>query len=935
VTTPVDLPPLNPFPVQATTAIEEGSFVESYRPWARATPTLTVEPIRQLTALARRFRATAADGRSAGQAAFVYGPHGAGKTHAIRAGVGQVATEDDDPALLPLYVKLSSPNVVNAYRRLMSQLTLAELTDLALRFLGSLTDAAGPSLAGSVEERLRVDPAALLTMFSEHVLERGLLLQAQADRLRAVVTGEQDFQRALTYLLEPDLKDAAYSWLQGRPLGDQEMRRLGLSGHLDTPDQCRYGLQLLTLICARAERPLVLILDQAEKFLAQPDGSVVADSMGFLHSLVEAVPDLGGMLVVAANDETWAMLPADLRQRFGANDIACAGMQPGQAFELLGLYIMAAYRGEPPPGYRAPQPFTEPAVHELLRRSGGNLRSLLQLAWQSFDRLQPGAREIGVEQVPDEQQHYDRTTVEASVRRAVWRLGRPSRDPKPGFAYGLTVPGTGRLLIRVSEAMFYRDEADRAAEDVRVLAATPDDGEQAQLDLHVLIVIGYASSEVLHLLGQVYDEVLVYRDDDTLAAHLAAVVDPAGPPRIDPTTADDYRQAQDRLEQVGWSREEVSAGLSGDVAALGRRDEAERAARRYDELLTRWPEARGQIAQRITAARRERAETDLDELYRVGADHLRRRNLVAGAAVAALLLLIGGVLLALTLAGSSSNSATPLLTAVALIAVLIVFGFQAILRWKPSRPTSQSEADRMARDKVRASGMDDGTRNLHSADPYRRYGALLVGMRGITTLELREALRVERVRIVRRAIAGRLGALLSESRGPLAETAHDADRTDLPYLVAPVRSPRWDDVAKLPPPIRALVALVNGYGRDIRAGRRRSAADPAIGSDVPAAGDWAEGETDEAVRLVVATAAGDGEVGAAYRKGLSFDRLLRALDESGDRELRRAAALLSPFDGVGAADHLPIVDELERLYLFIEQLIHFRDGGLSPASPLR
>src|SRR5262249_25154087 len=133
-------PALNPFPAQATTAIEEGSFLDSYRQWAKRTPTLQLNAVLRTTAFVARFEGSPkVAGRRQGKAVFVHGEHGSGKTHAIRAAVGQVATENAASTLLPLYVKLSSPDFVHAYRLLMGQMSLSEMTDIALKFLGSLS----------------------------------------------------------------------------------------------------------------------------------------------------------------------------------------------------------------------------------------------------------------------------------------------------------------------------------------------------------------------------------------------------------------------------------------------------------------------------------------------------------------------------------------------------------------------------------------------------------------------------------------------------------------------------------------------------------------------------------------------------------------------------------------------------------------------------
>ncbi|MCI4065123.1 hypothetical protein MRQ36_22170 [Micromonospora sp. R77] len=969
------IPAFNPFPAQATTAVEEGPFLDSYRSWQQHTPTLQLDAVRRTTTFVARFQlAPKTAGRREGQAVFVHGEHGSGKTHAIRAAVGQVATEHTsvgpaDDALFPLYVKLSSPNFVHAYRLLMAQVSLSYLTDVALKFLGSLSHGGPLPLRDSAA--FQKNPSILLDMFNKHLLERGLLLQAQADRLQNVVRDESNFHRALIYLLEPDLQDAAFAWLQARPVPDSELRRLGISGPLETADQCRYGLQLLALLCDRANRPLVLILDQAEKFLAGPAGSLVVESCGFLHSLVESIPDIGGMLIVAASEETWSLLPADLRQRFGSNDVPCFPLQPSQAFELLGMYVLTVLDPAEQGFYRSAWPFTDAAVRTLLITSGGNVRALLQLAWQSFQDFAPPLECIGPENIPDSLLVLDRATVEMSVRRVLWGLGQLTINLQASFQFTVNLPGATRLMVRLSEAMFYLAEAERAEEDLLArVKAGMSGGDAGPAERHVLIVIGYASSEVQSLLRRVYDEVFVYRDSNTLDRALRDLLG-SRHKRLEadePDLSDLYGE----LAALGWSRTQSADQLTRGVRELNESYRADEADRRFQELVRRWPGEREATAQRIAAARRDRVDEQLGELNRLERVHLTNTMLL-NACAAALLAIAGIAALRLPL-GRTVPWLSWLGWTLSAVAVVMLAGsvLAGLHRSRALVPASLAEAERIARNRffrnevfsplsrlgqigrslwtqasawLHSRQLPDGQRTgslpraLRSGDPYRRYGYLLTGAPDRSRHTLRAALNTERSGLIRRVLADRLGRrLLDKEPWGLVVGPTDNDIAELPYIVQHQHGGYWNEIGGLTEPARLLVALASRDHGGIRPGGRRSALEADRQqvvrgvhhtSEEPFAKPGTPGirETNAAIIHILQAYEGRGMLGEAYRSGLSSEVFRRAAAETEDNVLRQATRLLSPIDGLGAHDHLQLAPEIEQLFLFFTQLLYLRDGG--------
>src|SRR6185369_16073192 len=116
----------------------------------------------------------------------------------------------------------------------------------------------------------------------------GAVLQAQAAELSAVAGGRQDFQRALTFLLDERLSGPAYDWLTGAPIDPADARRLGVAGPIVEPESCRYAIHLLVGMCVRAGRPIILVVDQCERLLLDGHGGLRPANAGLLYSLVEA-----------------------------------------------------------------------------------------------------------------------------------------------------------------------------------------------------------------------------------------------------------------------------------------------------------------------------------------------------------------------------------------------------------------------------------------------------------------------------------------------------------------------------------------------------------------------------------------------------------------------------------------------------------------------
>ncbi|MFI6628530.1 AAA family ATPase [Nonomuraea fuscirosea] len=555
----------NPFPARGTMSMEEQVRDADILDARITGPTVELPAVAGLTALVRQYL----EQPSCGQVAFLHGEHGTGKTHTIRYALG------GETGALRLYAKAQDGDFRALYQRLMSQMGRDRLRELSRGFQAVL--------AGE-EAGLRrpPDPGRAELLFTELLVEPGAVLEAQADELGRVTDDGQEFQRALTSLLEPAMEEAAFAWLAGREITPTDAARLGVSGPMTDPNQCRHGLQLLTALCARVGRPVIIVVDQCERLvLGRPS------NLGVLHSLVERVPQEGGMLLLSGSGSVWAALPDDLRQRFGANHLETGVLSPGQALALLRAYLERAHvpggsrsggasgpsgrPGGPGVGLGGPGggvgPFTEEGLRALLRLSGGNVRAFLQLAWRAFRLATAGGERGTIDRRFADRVLGTGAAMRQAADRAVegWLLDeragyrRDWRDGDVTADYAVLSASGPRLLVRIVDAVFTaREAADLAGLMERVRAR----GWPARI---VLVVAGYAAPEALPLLERAAHEVVVVRGERDLH-RLRGSVRPLVPDAGEVFDGLPYPGAEpfsERDAKVFFGREEAVRELAG------------------------------------------------------------------------------------------------------------------------------------------------------------------------------------------------------------------------------------------------------------------------------------------------------------------------------------------------------------------------------------
>ncbi|MFC4530277.1 hypothetical protein [Sphaerisporangium dianthi] len=385
-------PARNPFPPRGTTSMEERVLDSALSTWELDAPTAELPAVELLWSIAQRYMSGFATGlRGQGQVAFLHGDHGTGKTHAVRHMLSRLSARPRSPGPAPyrLYVKAQDDDFLSCYRRLMSQIDPPVLRDLSLRFLGAIAGveagrAYGAETEASATEALREEPDHLYAMIRDMMVEPGAVLQSQARELSEITGDQEDFQRALTSLLDPLLEAAAYDWLVGREIDPVDASRLGVSGSITDHELCRYGIQLMVAMCSRSGRPVVVVIDQCERLMLGEVEETGRRNEGLLHSLAERVPQENGMLVLIGNEQAWDRMRRDLKQRFGHNVVASSAMNLDQAVRLLQVYLREVSGAED-----EIRPFRLSGVRALLAQSEGNARRLLQLAWLAYERAAP------------------------------------------------------------------------------------------------------------------------------------------------------------------------------------------------------------------------------------------------------------------------------------------------------------------------------------------------------------------------------------------------------------------------------------------------------------------------------------------------------------------------------------------------------------------
>ncbi len=294
-----------------------------------------------------------------------------------------------------------------------------------------------------------------------------------------------------------------------------------------------------------------------------------------------------------------------------------------------------------------PHPFTVGAVHMLLELSGGNIRRLLQQAWEVVDQAPRGEPILSafVERTADRgrgriTKGEARLAIEGVLFEADvaferdWRLNSIQAD------YAVPVPEP-RVLIRISQAAFADDEAREALRHANLMQQVQREGLTARV---VLIVLGYCSPDVLGQLEQAAHDVIVY-DGPSAAERLRPIVSQLLSRDASVAAVDSGRLegAIDVLQRTTEVRDQEVSALRGELSTL--LDRFAQAAEPSGRSV--WTQRQQQLRDRIRDERRDRRRqefADLEAAHAAAEQDRRARFLVVGALGGVLLVLLGSII---------------------------------------------------------------------------------------------------------------------------------------------------------------------------------------------------------------------------------------------------------------------------------------------------
>jgi len=894
-------------------------------------PTLVRQSIERLQKLVERYRGEyQISGEGNGRCIAIHGEHGSGKTHALARAMTDLASQRDDLSpVRVIYVRVDSRDVLALYRKLMSQVPLPELRDLCAdaqaayardEFAHSrgLTPSASREAIGDVDSDLEWVTKA----FDASELQPTAVLNRQSDDLNRAGLGRQDFERVLPNLLNPDLVEDAYRWITGQALADVDLRRLGVTENIQDALKVRIGIQALLILSQKVARPFAILFDQTEAFVTADDGSLDLENVGILRAIVERVVGSSGLLGMAMREVTWTNLPLDLLQRFGPSEIYTAGLTVREATDLVKIYVSPWVEGE-----ESTFPILAGGLREALRNSGGNIRQFLQLCSLLFTAAVPTEARIDSEfaktvfcreasPVPDKEGLRNEFTELLTAAHVSFQAGYTIGEATVDFAVTDTV-GRVRAFVVFTDALFGTEEVALARETLDLVKKAQNRSYPAEV---VLIVGGYMSRELTSKLGSIYR--VIVATAKTASQEMAMLVDELSM-RASPAIATDMPALENRLlaiqsslDMLETERDREAEALRQRASALADTQLAVRRSAELDETRRKWRAEEEKIARELRTARQERRQAELAELERLRAravEDRRRITAIVAFFVTVFLVAFGAIWWASVF--YYSNWIYGALLGLACGTLVAAAGYAAIYLPGPAHDLagpveSIQELDRLAHayiDRWRS----PSRRLLRNRNPQFRYAATL--MRGLRLGALSEALSAERSAIARRAL---VKLMIGEHGLDGAESVITSESGDAAMSVVLERLGDWFDSGEISkhrfsPEIRTLACF---YGYPIIAhsliDEFMRATQNEVGSDLT---------IDAAARQLAEAYVRDDDI-----------ILLRTVDSFSERDLRTAAARLSPFDAgrLGTFDWLVKIEDIDQMFLFFRKCLFYLGRGL-------
>jgi Cdc6-like AAA superfamily ATPase len=573
-------PDRQPFP--RSTAVRVGDD-QSHETLSRseALPTFPTVPFKltqnQLEAYLRNFREEVQED---GVTVAIYGAYGSGKTHLLRYlfELGRTRRSGIQQA----YTRVESTDFLGLYKSIAAAVDAATIERLNTRILSRLVqkEASKTDASKGAEETLKLRPELVYEYLSRALFSPSTIAQAQAEWVRQITKAE-DFLRAVSYLSDPTLRQDAYQWLRGEGITDAAMRKLGVHGAIDTIDKAKGALYFLITLFGEARQPFLLYIDQIERLLPDSDPTIAAANEAALSSIAEWAQEKQTFLCVAGATRQPGVA-ADFTGRFRVV-VPMPRLDEMAACNLIKVYLSTTPTFVPYVREEDIFPFRQESVAEMVNISDGNIRTILRLAYQSFEDACAQRRTISSEDVKNAfrkfGEYFDDRAILAVVKGMLGGAGLKWTEQfiiENDMSVDLAVLNAAgpTAFIEVTSAVFHDDEAENAIRYTKTAHSLRSQFPSATL---VLIAAGYLSQEVRSRLAssRAADHYLVYSPDRfesefrPIVISLASVRSIPGVNREQTQSAlSDLEGLQSYFEKVLDQRLETTKGLETQMRAF-------------------------------------------------------------------------------------------------------------------------------------------------------------------------------------------------------------------------------------------------------------------------------------------------------------------------------------------------------------------------------
>lgn len=550
------------------------------------------------------------------------GPHGGGKTFLLTwllSEVGQIR----HLAPTALYAKAETASAFDLYQQILKNLTRDALAETVRTAIQELAVKQTASALATRDRSLQIrDSGDISEAIAEKSLDADQLYLSLKEKVSLAGNSKGISTRVaevLSLLDSPVLGSTAFTWLIGDQVEDASAQRFGgpLFGArpIETPGAAATvavnALSAIAAVYRIANIPLVVLLDQTEKFIGDGDK---AGGMAAIKDLVEQLASQSVLLIMAGTSAAWDHLPRDIGPRFLRRDPMSVGVLTMREVQILLDAYLPSGSG-----------ISDPALESLWRLSGGNPREVLRIAHRLFrasngdfsklteDLLLAAARDSGS---VDDRARLALIKIDAAVAKN-GAIGRELHLDGGAFIHRYVEAPSGACLAVV--LMMATDAVEEAASGRSLTTLRRQLANLESAPNLVVVAVGYTSSKVRSLvqdIGRVIEfedpgfeslfaselgRLIMQRPRDISAVTEAAVAQVRA--INEQALAERLREVSERLERIEASREETSreaaAHIEQATETLHQPRKAEAEARTRWDLVAQLDELATSLSARV------------------------------------------------------------------------------------------------------------------------------------------------------------------------------------------------------------------------------------------------------------------------------------------------------------------------------------------------